>query len=71
MSEPFNFTLARINKGLTQRALAEKAGVSLMTVQRAEDGKPVTVSNAKKLADVLEVTPLDVYGLERATREAA
>ena len=51
----------RLNKNLTQAALAARAGVSLPTVQRIEQGNSSQVSNlvrilrALKLLDNLEV----------------
>ena len=50
----------RINRGLSQRQLAEKAGLSPGAVWRLEhrgSGRPDTL---KKVADVLEVRPVDL-----------
>ena len=50
----------RINQGLSQRQLAEKAGLSPGAVWRLEgrgSGRPDTL---KKLADVLGVRPVDL-----------
>ncbi|HLL56727.1 MAG TPA: helix-turn-helix transcriptional regulator [Rubrobacteraceae bacterium] len=50
----------RINQGLSQRRLAEKAGLSPGAVWRLEErgsGRPDTL---KKLADVLGVRPTDL-----------
>jgi transcriptional regulator with XRE-family HTH domain len=50
----------RINRGLSQRQLAEKAGLSPGAVWRLErrgSGRPDTV---KKVADVLGVRPVDL-----------
>jgi transcriptional regulator with XRE-family HTH domain len=50
----------RINQGLSQRQLAEKAGLSPGAVWRLErqgSGRPDTV---KKVADVLGVRPVDL-----------
>lgn len=50
----------RINRGLSQRQLAEKAGLSPGAVWRLEQrgsGRPDTL---KKLADVLGVRPVDL-----------
>ncbi len=50
----------RINKGLSQRQLAERAGLSPGSVWRLEhhgSGRPDTL---KKIADVLGVRPTDL-----------
>jgi transcriptional regulator with XRE-family HTH domain len=50
----------RINQGLSQRQLAEKAGLSPGAVWRLEhrgSGRPDTL---KKIADVLGVRPVDL-----------
>jgi transcriptional regulator with XRE-family HTH domain len=50
----------RINRGLSQRQLAEKAGLSPGAVWRVEkrgSGRPNTL---KKIADVLGVRPVDL-----------
>ncbi len=51
-----NLKLARVKKGLTQRALAELIGVSVATINRIETGKQVLrVDMLNKLADTLEI----------------
>jgi transcriptional regulator with XRE-family HTH domain len=55
----------RINRGLSQRQLAEKAGLSPGAVWRVEQrgsGRPNTL---KKIADVLGVRPVDLLKKER------
>ncbi len=55
----------RINQGLSQRQLAEKAGLSPGAVWRLEErgsGRPDTL---KKLADVLGVRPTDLLNKAR------
>jgi transcriptional regulator with XRE-family HTH domain len=42
---------------MTQRELAEKAGVSQTTIVRIERGKQGALSTIRKLADALEVQP--------------
>jgi transcriptional regulator with XRE-family HTH domain len=55
----------RLQRNLTQRTLAEEAGVSLATVRNLEDGKP---SQLVTLIRVLRVLGM-VGGLERAVPE--
>ncbi len=55
----------RLRRNLTQRGLAEEAGVSLATVRNLEDGKP---SQLVTLIRVLRVLGL-LGGLERAVPE--
>lgn len=55
----------RLQRNLTQRHLAEEAGVSLATVRSLEDGKP---SQLVTLIRVLRVLGL-LGGLERAVPE--
>jgi transcriptional regulator with XRE-family HTH domain len=50
----------RINQGLSQRRLAELAGVSNTSVWKIEQGGGANPSTLKKLADVLEVRPVDL-----------
>lgn len=65
MSERFDILVARLNAGLTQRALAKECGVSLTTIQGLEAGKGATPSNAKKVADFFEVQVTDLMPVER------
>ena len=60
MSGRFDLRSARLNKGLTQRALAVEAGVSLATVQRLEGGLGARPDNAKRLADFFGVQVTDL-----------
>lgn len=55
----------RLQRNLTQRKLAEEAGISLATVRNLEDGKP---SQLVTLIRVLRVLGL-LGGLERAVPE--
>jgi transcriptional regulator with XRE-family HTH domain len=45
----------RIKKGFTYRALGKKAGISYLSIIRAEEGKSVFPKTAKAIADALEV----------------
>lgn len=52
----------RITQGLTQKALAEKIGVSPITVFQWEHGKyHPTPSIVPKLAEALKVTPKQLF----------
>lgn len=64
MTERFDLRLARVNAGLSQRALAEKVGVSLATVQRLEDGMGAHPANAKRIADEFGVLVTDLVPIE-------
>ena len=50
----------RVNQGLTQRALARKAGISNAILARIEHGRSARPPTLKKLADVLGVKPVDL-----------
>ena len=50
----------RINQGLSQRRLAELAGVSNTSVWKIEQGGGANPATLKKLADVLGVRPIDL-----------
>ena len=55
----------RINAGLSQRELAIRAGLTpgaVWQVERRGSGSPATL---KKIADVLEVRPVDLLKEER------
>lgn len=53
-------TEARLNAGLSMRALAEKAEVGLETVRRLEAGLGARPENAKRVADVLGLQVVDL-----------
>lgn len=56
---------ARIKKGLNMTELAEKAGVSPMSVCNAINGYVNTkVRTLKKIADALDVDALDIVSVE-------
>ena len=50
----------RINQGLSQRRLADLAGVSNTSVWKIEQGGGANPATLKKLADVLSVRPVDL-----------
>jgi transcriptional regulator with XRE-family HTH domain len=55
---------------LTQRELAEKSGVTMVTIARAETGHDVQFSTVKKLGEALGVNPRELLAGEES-REAA
>jgi transcriptional regulator with XRE-family HTH domain len=50
----------RINQGLSQRRLANLAGVANTSVWKIEQGGGANPATLKKLADVLGVRPVDL-----------
>jgi transcriptional regulator with XRE-family HTH domain len=60
VSVAFSLRDARLNSGLTQRALARRAGVTLSTVQRLEARQGARPANAKKVADYFGVQVTDL-----------
>jgi transcriptional regulator with XRE-family HTH domain len=52
----------REEKGLSKRALAAAAGISVSTVRRAEREKPLYLSTGRKVADALGVEPSPSLG---------
>lgn len=69
MTERFNLRAARLNAGLTQRALSDAVDVRIQTLQRLEDGAGCHPANAKKIADFFGVQVTDLMPLERAVRK--
>jgi transcriptional regulator with XRE-family HTH domain len=53
----------RVSKDLTQAYVAEKAGLSIATISRMENGQRITKDNLKKVCQVLEVSIEDVTGV--------
>lgn len=60
----FDLLAARLNRGFTQRDLANECGVSLTTIQRLESGAGASPRNAKKVADFFEIQVTDLLPLE-------
>ena len=52
----------RERAALSQRELAQAAGVTPMTVWRIEQGKDARPTTARKLARALKVKPADLMG---------
>lgn len=59
----FDIREARINEGLSQRALALQCEVSLTVIQRLEAGGFATPANAKAVADHFEVQVTDIMAI--------
>ena len=55
----------RINQGLSQRHLADLAGVANTSVWKIEQGGGANPATLKKLADVLGVRPVELLKEER------
>jgi transcriptional regulator with XRE-family HTH domain len=66
-----HLVLARLDCGLSQQAFAREAGVSRETVRRAEGGGQISAATAKKLGDVVGLSPLEVLGAATDGRRAA
>ena len=52
----------RLERALSQRALAQKAGVTQVTIVRAERGEDVQPGTHRKLAEALAVDPRELMG---------
>ncbi len=52
-----NLAEIRHASGMSQREVAEAAGVSTLTVLRAENGRGLTMSTVAKIAKALDVEP--------------
>jgi transcriptional regulator with XRE-family HTH domain len=63
---PFNLARARVNAGLSRRALADASGVPAPTIERLEKGAGARLPNAKKLADFFQVQVTDLMPVEQA-----
>jgi DNA-binding XRE family transcriptional regulator len=62
---------ARVRRGESGRQVARRAGVSKDAYARAEHGKPVSPSNARKIARALELDDTDLVRLVRPKDQAA
>ena len=51
---------ARMQRAWTQQALADFAGVSLSTIEKAERGEALRVDCVKLICDTLDMTPQDL-----------
>ena len=57
-----NLRRLRERAALSQRTLAERAGVTAATVIRAEKGLPMRFLTARRLAKALGVEPVELTG---------
>lgn len=57
---------ARLQKGWNQQQLADFAGISLSTIERAERGEPIRADNMERLCTCLQKTPeqLGLFNIE-------
>lgn len=62
--QPFDLERARLNRGLSQRALALELDVGTETIRRLERGLGVRPANAKKVADFFDVQVTDLMAIE-------
>ena len=61
----------RLRQLLSQERLARAAGVSEVTIIQIEKGKPARLSTIRKLADALNVDPVELLGEEQGKAAAA
>lgn len=62
-----NIKSARRKAGITQTKLAEKAGISLMSVRRYENGERIpNIETIQEIADALDVDFWDIVGIDTA-----
>ena len=54
----------RLKLDISQRALADLAGVSDATVSNAEQGRPVLKSKVQRIAAALGVSPEEITGVK-------
>lgn len=66
MTERFDLAAARLNKGLSQRALADECNVGVETIRRLELGHGAFPANAKKVADYFDVQVTDLMPVGEA-----
>lgn len=63
-----NMKIARIKKGLTQKGLAEKLGMSPSTINKLEVGKKdikkLKLESIEKIANALDITLNELIGIE-------
>ena len=61
-----DIVLARVNRGWSRKQLAVAAGVSRGSVEALENGRNISPSTAKKIGDALDLSPLEILGMEKA-----
>ncbi len=57
----YNLKALRLDRGLTQQALADLAGVSKQTVSNVEKGQGANSRTLERIAECLEVSPLTFF----------
>lgn len=57
----YNLKALRMDRGLTQQALAEMAGVSKQTISNVEKGQGANSRTLERVAECLEVSPLAFF----------
>lgn len=57
----YNLKALRLDRGLTQQALAEMAGVSKQTISNVEKGAGANSRTLERIAECLEVSPLAFF----------
>ncbi len=60
----------RAEQGMTQRQLAEKAGITSSTVYRAERGEAINITSVAKLARALGISVRDLRDTDPSARPA-
>lgn len=55
---------ARLNAGKSQVQLADELGISFATLNRYENGCPVSITNLKLIADYFEVNVAELRKME-------
>lgn len=64
-----NIIRLRAGKGMSQKELVEKSGVSRTTINLTEQGVPCSCTNLLKIAIALEVKPADLFLTDQDRRE--
>lgn len=67
----FNLRTERINRGLTQAALARLIDVDRGTIIRLERGGTPLADTGLKIAEWLETTPAELWPIHEPERSAA
>ncbi|SFF96780.1 DNA-binding transcriptional regulator, XRE family [Planifilum fulgidum] len=60
---------ARLRKGWSQQQLADFAGISVSTVERAERGEPLRIDSIQRLCECLDKTPEELGLLKNEDRK--
>ncbi len=68
---PANLTELRLNRGLSQVAAAEEAGVTKSVWNRAENGDAIAPANARLIASFFGLKVTDIWPIEPESTEVA